>query len=359
MAFLDEELEAQPQREETPRRREREPGRKRQQFVFRRLIAVGAGLLVLLLMVLGVRGCLDARKERAIENYVRDISSVVTASAKVGEKFFDAVESPSGTTSAKDLEGQLLQLRTEAGSLVDRTDSIDSPGELSEADQALRQTLELRRDSLGRIAENVTKALGTTETAEAVTQIEAGMRGLFASDVLYEQLVVTSIRSALEAESLSVSGPPTGPAAAFFPEGTTPEEYLDQAKIAEILSGVTGAEASGATRGLELAGVLLNGTALDPTVVNTLQGRGAEVEVQVTNGGEQDETGLEVSVSLNGEEVTGTIDTLAPGETGSVTIPLRTLPQPGTEATLEVVVPPVPGELLPDNNQATYTLTLG
>jgi uncharacterized membrane protein len=34
-------------------------------------------VLVLILLVLGVRGCLDARKERAIKDYVQDVSAVV------------------------------------------------------------------------------------------------------------------------------------------------------------------------------------------------------------------------------------------------------------------------------------------
>ena len=37
-------------------------------------IAVGAGVLVLVLLVFGVRGCLDSRKERAFKDYVRDVA---------------------------------------------------------------------------------------------------------------------------------------------------------------------------------------------------------------------------------------------------------------------------------------------
>jgi hypothetical protein len=40
---------------------------QRQIFV-RRLIALGAGILVVILLLLAVRGCLDARKERGFEN---------------------------------------------------------------------------------------------------------------------------------------------------------------------------------------------------------------------------------------------------------------------------------------------------
>ena len=46
----------------------------------------------------------------------------------------------------------------------------------------------------------------------------------------------------------------------------------------------------------------------------------------------------------------------APASPGTVKIPLTTKPSPGTNTTLEVVVNPVPGEQLTDNNTSTYTV---
>ena len=40
-------------------------------------------------------------------------------------------------------------------------------------------------------------------------------------------------------------------------------------------------------------------------------------------------------------------------------IPLTTKPTPGTDATLEVVVQPVPGEQITTNNTSTYTVIFG
>ena len=45
------------------------PERKRQQFLVRRLIAVGVGVGFLILIVVGFRGCLEARSDRGLRNY--------------------------------------------------------------------------------------------------------------------------------------------------------------------------------------------------------------------------------------------------------------------------------------------------
>ena len=54
----------------------------------RRLIAVGAGLLLLFIIVLGFRSCVQARKERAIKNFVSDVGSLMNESSQVGQDFF-------------------------------------------------------------------------------------------------------------------------------------------------------------------------------------------------------------------------------------------------------------------------------
>jgi hypothetical protein len=63
-----------------------------------------------------------------------------------------------------------------------------------------------------------------------------------------------------------------------------------------------------------------------------------------------------VTVTLNGNELQGQVPALSAGESGTVKIPLATKPPPGSDVTLEVVVQPVLGEQVADNNQASYTI---
>ena len=62
-------------------------------------MALGVGVLILILLVLGIRGCLNARKERGFENYVRDLDAIVTESKQLSETFFNRLERPERNTS--------------------------------------------------------------------------------------------------------------------------------------------------------------------------------------------------------------------------------------------------------------------
>ena len=67
----------------------------------RRAIAFGIGVVVIVLLLLAVRGCLDARKERAYENYLRDLESLVTTSSQLSDEFFQRFRDPGGATRAR------------------------------------------------------------------------------------------------------------------------------------------------------------------------------------------------------------------------------------------------------------------
>ena len=67
---------------------------ERQQIVLRRALALGAGLLVLILIVIGVKGCLDARKHRALSDYSRNVSQIVEETEQTSKGFFGKLDEP-------------------------------------------------------------------------------------------------------------------------------------------------------------------------------------------------------------------------------------------------------------------------
>src|SRR5436190_10783075 len=75
MSIRDDEPPYAPRR--TPSAR-RDPAERHRQLVARRGVAAVIGLVVVILIVLGVRGCLDARKTRSFENFNADLQSLVT-----------------------------------------------------------------------------------------------------------------------------------------------------------------------------------------------------------------------------------------------------------------------------------------
>ena len=108
----------------------------------RRVIALGVGVLILILLLLGVRGCLNARKERG-ENYVSDLDGIVDQSNQLSQEFFGRLEDPPRGLAGLQLEAEITTDRGTAESLLQRVEGLDVPDELSDA-QDLLQSFELR-----------------------------------------------------------------------------------------------------------------------------------------------------------------------------------------------------------------------
>ena len=58
----------------------------------RRLVAAGVGLVVVIVLVLGVKGCLNSRQEQALKDYNRDVASLVQESDSNTDEFFAALD---------------------------------------------------------------------------------------------------------------------------------------------------------------------------------------------------------------------------------------------------------------------------
>jgi CARDB len=357
LAFLDEEqdelvVEEEPER---PRRRVGGPQRRRQQFLVRRLIGVGIGLGFLILIVIGFRGCLEARSDRALRNYTEGVASIMQQSEQSGRDFFGLLNSSGGGSSSLDVRNQVLAQRDSSQALLDRANSLDTPDQMSDADSAVELTLTLRRNALDAIASNVQQAAARTQTANAITNISDAMGELYASDIIWAQVGAPEIESVEDQEGIEATQLPPGN---FMPSNAT--DYLDQTSLVTKLDAITGTAATtGGTHGLQLLQTAIGGTVLTPDSSNTVPSSAQELEIQVQNSGDSDETGISVVATLNGTDLQGQVPALSAGETGTVRVPLTSKPPPGTDVTLEVVVQPVPGEQLTDNNQSSYTIVFG
>jgi hypothetical protein len=165
------------------------------------------------------------------------------------------------------------------------------------------------------------------------------------------------IKAVLDEEQLDA---PDLPAGNFMPPPEErPEEWLTDTKINEALAGVGGEDVSSGSLGFGLLSTSIGGTTLSPDITTTVASDASEVEVQVQNQGDSDESGVEVQITLEGETVTEEIPTLEAGESTTVRAALTSLPQPGTEVTLEVLIVPVPNEVDTENNQSSYPVIFG
>lgn len=324
----------------------------------RRLIALGVGIAVLVIILLSFRACLDARKERGFDNYLSDLTSAVDGSTQLSGSFFSRLLEPPNNTSEINLEAQIASDRSAAEGQLQQVESLDVPDELADAQEELLQAFELRRDGLAGIAADIPTALGNEGRFEAIERIAGDMRAFLASDVLYERARadITEVLSEQEVDG-------TVPASQFLPEPV--DRWLDDLQLTSVLSTFaadTGADGN-AVRGLALISTEIGKTPLTADAENTvsLGGDLPDLKVEVQNQGEIEETEVIVSYVLSGGPVP--IEGIAPPlsvdaqgiEVGILAIEEE--PEPNTPYTLEIEVLPVPGESVFDNNRVTYTIT--
>jgi hypothetical protein len=323
----------------------------------RRVIALGMGVLIIILLLLAVKGCLNARKERGFENYVSDLTDIATQSNTLAAGFFERLLEPPADSDPLTLEAQISSDRGAAEGLLQRVQSLDTPDELADAQTELEQTFELRRDALAGVADDISTALGNEERSEAIDRIAGDMRAFLASDVLYAR-AQHDIEEVLKEQNVSGKVPDS----IFLPEPV--DRWLDHLQLSTVLSSF--ASASGAIQGVH--GLALLQTEIDKTVLtadadNTVSlGKGPpSITVQVQNQGDQAESEVTVSYSLSGGAVPiegeDQIPKLDASGITDLKIPLSDVPDVDVPLTLEIEVLPVPGEEVAENNAATYNVT--
>lgn len=344
--FLEDSPAPRPARRPRPSRRP-----QRQQILLRRGLALGGGLLLLILLVLGVKGCLDARKNRALSDYARNVTQIVEETDQTSKAFFDKLDDP-GELSVSDFINQVSADRSAMDNYASRVAGLDTPGDMSHAENALELVYALRASAMNEIAEKMSTALGDVGSEQAMRSIAMQMRKLLGSDSLYAAVVRPEINGVLADNGISGSDVPKS---VFLPDEV---RWLDEAEVSDALAGVSGASTTSASgvHGLGLIGTNVNGTALAAETTTSVASEGTpEVEVEVENQGESTENGISVSVSVSGgTTLSGTIDSIGPAESETVSIPLT--PAPSGEVTLEVEVDTVPGEQVSTNNEASYNV---
>jgi hypothetical protein len=319
--------------------------------MLRRLLALGGALVVLILIVLGVKGCLDARARSELSDYARDVKQIAIETGQTSKDFFGKLEEP-GELSVTEFTGQVDADRSAMTNYKTRVEALSPPGSLNSAQRSLELTYTLRAAAMEKIADKMPTALGEAGAARATAAIAKQMQTLLAADVIYESVVRPEIDGKLADEGIEGSDVPKG---AFVPDAT---KWLDEAEVSKALGAVSGSTAGSPTpgvHGLGLVGTSIGGAELTSESTNSVATEGTpEVEVTVQNQGESTENGVTVVVTADGKETTQEIAALEAGAEETAVVPLTPAPEGETE--LEVKVEPVPGEQFTDNNEATYTV---
>jgi hypothetical protein len=354
-------------RSSRPRRRggaPREPrpvrGADRRTLLVRQAIALGVGVILLILIVLGVKGCTDSRRENALKDYNRDVTAVVTDSDRdVGRAFFQLLSG--GGQQASDLQVQVNELRLAADEDLERAQAFDVPDEMAAPQRNLEMVLGLRSEGLRVIADLLPTALGRGQPAEqAIESIAGEMQAFLASDVVYDMRVAPLIKEGLDEEGITGQRIPDS-------QFMTDISWLSPETVANRLGAESSAEneeVAPGSHGHGLSSVAVGDTTLQPSpAVNRVAvgSGGATFTVSFENQGENDERNVRVTVTVRGgggDAITArkTVSQTTAGAPAEVEIPLGSSPPIGQAVTADVVVAAVRGEQKTDNNRQRYTI---
>jgi hypothetical protein len=323
--------------------------------MMRRRIAAGAGVVLLIVIVLVVNGCLKSQKTEALKSYTRNVSEIIEESdQKVSRPLFAALSSAS-SGSALDVEQKVDELHSEAESQAQRAKGLSVPGEMEGAQRNLLLAMDLRSEGVMKVGNLLRTALGG-QAKQASTLIAGNMENFLASDVLYSQRVAPLIEENLK--SGGVEGE-TLPSSNFLPNLGWLEPSTVQSRISgQGSTGSQNGQLAPGTHGSALIGVAVgsNSLATEPTLNHVSGGSNPTFTVTVEDSGENSETNVKVNVTVTAQgkqlKATRTINSMQAGSKMNVDIPVENVPAgPGK---IEVYVEPVPGETDTENNKSTY-----
>jgi hypothetical protein len=326
----------------------------------RRVAAAAIGLLVILLLVFGIKGCLNSRQEQALKDYNREVSTIVRDADANADAFYDALSSGGGAST--DVQSEINQLRFRAQALTKQAEGVDVPDEMRPAHRNVLLALSLLQEAMGKVAEKLPAAL-STDSATAVPAVRAiagEMQAFDAANVVYNRRGAALIKEVLDDNEI---GGQTIQNASFVQN----YGWLQPSTVARRINSQAGRGAGDAgttepapgLHGHGLLGVSVGDLTLTPGQANRIPASSnVTFTVKVANQGDNPETDVRVRVRIRGAgdpiSVQKVIDQTMPKTETTVSIPLGESPPIGEAVTLTVEVLPVGGEKNTSNNSSSY-----
>jgi hypothetical protein len=318
-------------------------------------------LLVIIALVVGINSCRGAAQDNALRDYNQQVGTIASESDELGQQLFGTLAQQS--LQPVDQQTQVNQLRVRAQQQAERARRIDTPGDMAGAQTNFLLTLDLRADSVAKIASRIVVARGDQEGAAeaALNQIAGEMQSFLASDVVYLKRVVPFIQEALADADI---GGQRIVGARFMDDITWLQPSTVASRIGASAAGTqSNQQVAPGRHGHGLTGVSVGDTALQPQPATNRIPATADLAftVRFTNQGENEETGVRVRVRVRPQtgktiSVTRPVDQTNPGAEAEVNVPLGQTPPTGTSTTVTVEVLRVPGEENVENNSQEYTV---
>jgi len=336
------------------------------QQIYIRRAALGLGLvLIVVLLGLVVSSCRSNQAKQGLKDYNGKVNGIASESQQTGGEFFKlfAQDQP----SASDLQTQINTLRVQAERTLQQAQGLSVPDDMVPAQQSLLIALELRRNALQTIGEQIRTALGDSgdQADAAIGQMAGQMSAFSASDVLYRARVVPFIQDALKSKEI---GGQVVSTSKFLPTvDWLSTQYIAQKLDQQLTSGNSNASDGGkgqptgpGLHGTGLTATSVGNQTLQPGVSNQITYQpGMVFFVAFTNQGDNDEFNVKVTLRIESENsspitLTANVPSIAKGAKATAELKLNRTPPLNTSAQIRVTVAAVPGEKKTDNNKSTY-----
>jgi len=327
-------------------------------------VALGALVVVLILIVVGVHSCQVSQANGALKDYSVGVAALMQSSQQTSQQFFSLLTNGQAASNATNLQSQIDEARLTASNQLSRAQGLSAPDSVKTAQQYLVLAMQMRVDAIGDIAQQIQPALQAQTAADADNAIAAQMARLYASDVLYKDYVLPPLVAALHGAGVAVGGANGGEpifAGQFLPD----VQWLTPSFVSSALHspGAPAAAPSGpikpGTHGHALNSVSVGGTTLQTGSSNTIPATPAPTfTLNFSNTGQNTETNVVCKVAISGSSVSGqsVVPRTSPGQSYSCKVTLSSSPSPGS-ATVKATVQPVPGEKNTANNTLTFPVT--
>jgi hypothetical protein len=344
-----------------PRRRRpsgtggRRPPGDQQAVQVRRAVALGALLVIVLLIALGVHSCDVSSTQSALQDYTSRVSSLMASSTQNGRQLFNVLSGAASKGNPTQVQTQVNAALSVADHLLAQAKSMSVPDQVKTGNSDVVTALKMRADGISNIANEIQPVLGTSASQADIGRIAAETARFYASDVVYKDYGAPAIAAAVNAAGVRFS-PLNG--GQFVPDvqWVLPSYIASQLHVA---GASTPTKVAPGIHGHKLDSVSVAGTTLTPGGTATVPAKPApSFTLTFTNTGANTEANVVCKVTVNGTGVSGqtVVRETFPGKQSTCTVPLNASPPAGTQ-TVVAGIQRVPGEKSVVRNSQSFTIT--
>ncbi len=322
----------------------------------RRAVGLGALLIIVLLIALGIHSCDVSSTNSALQNYTTQVSSLNARSTQTGSRLFADLSRAVSAGSPTAVQNQIDQELSNAQAQLKEAQNMSVPDQVKGGNQKFLLALQMRADGISNIANDIQPALGTSATQDDINKIAAQTARFYASDVLYKQYAAPAITGAVNAAGVRFS-PLNG--GQFLPDvqWLVPSYIATQLHVAGAAASTT--KPAPGVHGHKLDSVSVGGTTLTPGGTATVPANPPPTfTLTFTNTGTDKETNIVCKVTVNGTGVTGQaiVPQDSPGQQSTCNVKLGATPPAGAQ-TVIAQIERVPGEKSVVRNSQTFAIT--